>query len=205
MDAATELFAERGFEGTRVEHIAELAGVNKAMISYHFGGKKGLYAVILEAAFAVAKDRFRRIRSSSAPADQRLREFIDTFGDLATLRPGLPAMVIREVLSGGMHMDEALLPHFLEMFGLVHEVIDQGVQEGSFRTVDPFLTHLTLFGSLAFFFATLPLGTKFIERGMLPTRVPLPQEYVEHLKEFMVRAVSVDAGSAATPIRRQAT
>ncbi|MCP4657706.1 MAG: helix-turn-helix transcriptional regulator, partial [bacterium] len=41
LEAATELFAERGFDGAKVEAIARRAGVNKAMISYHFGGKQG--------------------------------------------------------------------------------------------------------------------------------------------------------------------
>ena len=36
--AGTELFAERGYDGVPVWEIADRAGVNKAMISYHFGG-----------------------------------------------------------------------------------------------------------------------------------------------------------------------
>ena len=190
MNAATEIFAERGFDGSRVDLIAERAGVNKAMINYHFGGKKGLYAAILEAALAVAQDRFRRIRGSTEPADIRLREFIDTFGDLSTLRPGLPAMVLREVISGGMHIDEELLPYFLEIFSLVHEIIHQGVRERSFRNVDPFLTHLSLLGSLVFYFATIPLRRKFIDEGKFPALDPTPTEYVEHIQELMIRGLS---------------
>ncbi|MFX0538143.1 TetR family transcriptional regulator [Ornithinimicrobium sp. Y1847] len=42
------LFAERGFEGTTVEEIAATAGVSKPVIYEHFGGKEGLYAVVVD-------------------------------------------------------------------------------------------------------------------------------------------------------------
>ncbi|MFC6421141.1 TetR/AcrR family transcriptional regulator [Ornithinimicrobium tianjinense] len=42
------LFAEKGFEGTSVEEIAATAGVSKPVIYEHFGGKEGLYAVVVD-------------------------------------------------------------------------------------------------------------------------------------------------------------
>ena len=42
------LFAERGFEGTSVEEIAARADVSKPVVYEHFGGKEGLYAVIVD-------------------------------------------------------------------------------------------------------------------------------------------------------------
>jgi AcrR family transcriptional regulator len=42
------LFAQRGFEGTSVEEIAATAGVSKPVVYEHFGGKEGLYAVVVD-------------------------------------------------------------------------------------------------------------------------------------------------------------
>ncbi|NAZ87256.1 TetR family transcriptional regulator [Kineococcus sp. T90] len=42
------LFAERGVEGTTVEEIAARAGVSKPVVYEHFGGKEGLYAVVVD-------------------------------------------------------------------------------------------------------------------------------------------------------------
>jgi AcrR family transcriptional regulator len=52
LDAASELFAERGFHGTKVREIAERAGVNLAAGNYHFGSKSALYLGVLRAQFA---------------------------------------------------------------------------------------------------------------------------------------------------------
>jgi len=45
---ARALFAEKGFEGTSVEEIALRADVSKPVVYEHFGGKEGLYAVIVD-------------------------------------------------------------------------------------------------------------------------------------------------------------
>ncbi|OLT29579.1 translation initiation factor IF-2 [Actinomadura sp. CNU-125] len=43
LEAALDEFAAKGYAGARVQDIADRAGVNKQLISYHFGGKEGLY------------------------------------------------------------------------------------------------------------------------------------------------------------------
>nr|WP_206062881.1 TetR/AcrR family transcriptional regulator [Nocardioides piscis] len=45
---ARTLFAERGFEGTAIEEVAARATVSKPIVYEHFGGKEGLYAVVVD-------------------------------------------------------------------------------------------------------------------------------------------------------------
>ncbi|GAA2111385.1 TetR/AcrR family transcriptional regulator [Microlunatus panaciterrae] len=48
IDVSRALFASRGFEGTSVEEIAARAEVSKPVVYEHFGGKEGLYAVVVD-------------------------------------------------------------------------------------------------------------------------------------------------------------
>ena len=48
LDIGRRLFAERGFDGTSIEEIAAQAGVSKPVVYEHFGGKEGLYAVVVD-------------------------------------------------------------------------------------------------------------------------------------------------------------
>lgn len=48
LDIGRELFAERGFDGASVEEIAARAGVSKPVVYEHFGGKEGVYAVVVD-------------------------------------------------------------------------------------------------------------------------------------------------------------
>jgi AcrR family transcriptional regulator len=48
VEVGRALFAERGVDGTTVEEVAARAGVSKPVIYEHFGGKEGLYAVVVD-------------------------------------------------------------------------------------------------------------------------------------------------------------
>ncbi len=48
IDVGRALFADKGFDGTSVEEIANKAGVSKPVVYEHFGGKEGLYAVVVD-------------------------------------------------------------------------------------------------------------------------------------------------------------
>jgi AcrR family transcriptional regulator len=48
IEIGRSLFAERGFDATSVEELAERAGISKPIVYEHFGGKEGLYAVIVD-------------------------------------------------------------------------------------------------------------------------------------------------------------
>lgn len=48
LQAATELFAEHGFQGTSIQDISQAAGYNKSMIFHYFGDKLGMYSAVVE-------------------------------------------------------------------------------------------------------------------------------------------------------------
>lgn len=191
MAAATELFAERGFSGARTEEIARRAGVNKAMINYHFGGKGALYETILVSSLTRITDRLRGLVSSNLPARDLLRALLDTLADLHRSRPALSAMTLREAMSGGQHLSDEALPHFIKVFGMVREIVDRGIREGAFRPVDPLLTHLTILGSVMFFFATTPMRERLLREGRLgPTEPPTPERFIDHLDDLFSRGLA---------------
>src|SRR5436853_5157342 len=48
LNVARALFAEKGFDGTSIEEIAHRANVSKPVVYEHFGGKEGIYAVVVD-------------------------------------------------------------------------------------------------------------------------------------------------------------
>ncbi len=190
--AATDLFAEHGFDGVSVDQIAAASGVNKALINYHFGGKAGLYSEILHLIFESMSEGLEAIRQSDAPPDVRLRQVIREIGRMVAAHPGLPKMVIREVLSGGEHIDDSTLPHFLGLFGTIRLVVEAGTRTGTFRDVNPLATHIGLIGSIMFFFSTERFRKAKMSRLPAGTEMPLPDEYLSHIEELMVRGLAAE-------------
>ena len=188
--AGTAIFAERGYDGTTVDAIAARARVNKAMISYHFRGKHGLYTAILKRDFEWALAEISALTAETSKADAKLARFVAIFGELHQRRPGLSALMLREAMSGGRGLDPALLPNLGLIFGAVQSIVAQGVAEGAFRPVDPLFTHHTVIGSLAFFFAAKPLRDRMIAGGLVPIVPPDPNAFVAHVQELLARGLA---------------
>jgi AcrR family transcriptional regulator len=63
------LFAEKGFDGTSIEEIAARAHVSKPVVYEHFGGKEGLYAVVVDREMSDLLTRLTRALSSGHPRE----------------------------------------------------------------------------------------------------------------------------------------
>ena len=69
MDAALLVFADKGFDGSSIREIAELAKANSALIQYHFGGKEGLYKESLRYAFQCAPHQVLSLPKPPDPSE----------------------------------------------------------------------------------------------------------------------------------------
>jgi AcrR family transcriptional regulator len=187
LQAGAKLFSERGFDGVPIEEVAARAGVNKALISYHFRGKRGLYAAILESAFAEMAARLEAI-GARAGARETLRGFLDAFLQVARERPGFPTLFLREVLASGI--EPAVLPHLVRILGVSRRLAERGAREGLFRRVDPLLLHFGLVGSLVFFFATEPARQRAAAEGRVPFAMPDSTSFVRYLEELTLRGLA---------------
>ena len=199
LHAGAALFSERGFDGVSIEALADRAGVNKALISYHFRGKRGLYVAILESAFAEMAARLRAVEAEAPSARHALRGFIDAFARLTRERQGFPTLFVREVLATGI--EPAVLPYLREIVGVTRRLAERGAREGVFRRVDPILLHFGLVGSLAFFFATEPARRRAAAQGGVPFAMPDPKAFIRYLEDLTLRGLA--AGSRPSRLRRK--
>jgi TetR/AcrR family transcriptional regulator len=199
MRAGSELFSERGFDGVALEDLAARAGFNKALVSYHFGGKRGLYVAILDSAFAAMAERLTAIEAGAPSARAALHGYVRAFEQMTRERPGFPTLFLREVLCTGI--EPSLVPHLLEIIGVSRRLAERGAREGLFRRVDPLLMHFGLIGSLVFFFATEPARRKAAAAGDVPFAMPSADSFVRYLEELTLRGLAPDAHPS--PSRRK--
>jgi TetR/AcrR family transcriptional regulator len=193
--AGAHVFAERGFDGATAELISRRAGTTKAMINYHFRSKKGLYEEILLANFVEIAGRLDAVRAGEGAAPEQLRAFIEAFAQAAADHPEFPPMMVREALAGGTHLPEGALLRIEGIVRVVKAIVEQGIEEGSFRPVDPLLTHVALIGSLLYFLAIESFRAKAAARIRAPGGPPTTAAFIAHVQEMMVRGLA--AGTAA--------
>ncbi len=70
IEIGRSVFAQRGYEATSVEEIAERAKVSKPIVYEHFGGKEGLYAVVVDREMEYVVARISESISSGSPRER---------------------------------------------------------------------------------------------------------------------------------------
>src|SRR5919106_6700219 len=98
--AAATLFSARGFDGVSVDDIAAGAGVNKAMIYYHFADKLALYRTVVGDMLGAVAQRVNAIADTPLAPAEKLDRFIEMFVRHADERPWFPPMMLREIAEG---------------------------------------------------------------------------------------------------------
>jgi len=155
--AATEIFAEAGFNGARMDEIARRAQVNKAMIYYHIGAKEALYATVLHNAIGHVADAISvRIETEASPED-KLRAYIQGFAGAVEGNPRMGPILLREVASGGQNLPELVVRDFGRIVGIVTAILEEGKARGDFKQVTPFLLHMMVAGALVLYRASGPI------------------------------------------------
>ncbi len=95
LDVGRSAFAEKGFDAMSVEEIASRAGVTKPIVYEHFGGKEGIYAVILD---REVSDLFTRMSRALADggARRRVEAAVDEFLGYIEERPDGFRVLLRD-------------------------------------------------------------------------------------------------------------
>ena len=78
LEAAGEVFAEKGFKAATVREICATAGVNLAGVNYYFGDKQHLYLEVLKLAHPGRPEPLEETLPGEASASERLRMFVKT-------------------------------------------------------------------------------------------------------------------------------
>lgn len=96
LDAATDLFYEKGYTNTTLDDVANQLGVTKPFIYSNFGSKPDLLAEICRIGVKSALDEVERILDQGEPAANTLRRFIPRYVDAVIKRQKNIAVNIRE-------------------------------------------------------------------------------------------------------------
>lgn len=135
LDAATDLFAEMGYEETTFSDLAAEAGVGRTTIYEYFKDKEDLLASLIEEELPVVLDKMVDDLPSGVPTVERLEALIRALVEFVATDPTLGYLLHREVPKlSGESSARAAEAHM----GLVHEYVDllrSGVMEGSIRSL----------------------------------------------------------------------
>jgi AcrR family transcriptional regulator len=176
-EAAAAAFAERGYDGAKVDAIAAAAGVNKAMLYYHFADKQALYRAILTDMFTAVGEATAAVRAEGGAPDRQLREYVAAMVRAAEARPHFPAIWLREVADAGRHLDPAVFTAMRGVLTHLRAILQAGARQQQWRVVDPFLVQAGIAAPIMLVLATRGIRAR---AGIATAGTNKPDVLVEH-------------------------
>jgi TetR/AcrR family transcriptional regulator len=153
--AAERLFAERGFDATRLEDVAAAVGIRRASIVYHFRDKPELYDAVLADVLGALRARLEAALLGEGAFALRIERAVSAWIDAVVARPALARLLLREVADGTPARSTRLAPHLPPFFAMVERAL-AAPDAATPRAVDPVVVASQVAGGTVFFVAAMP-------------------------------------------------
>jgi len=133
--AARELLQEKSYQSITIRELAAAAGINSAMISYHFGNKEGLFLALIEHMGSQHLSQLQQFMTSDNP----LKAFIYHMTEFLAENVGLARFIHDEVINDSSSLRETFINGFpKKMATMLPMLIQQYQITGQFRqTLNP--------------------------------------------------------------------
>ena len=97
LNAAKEIFQQKGMDGARMQEIADKAKINKALLHYYYRSKQLLFEAVFSNAFALLAPQLNKVLNDDSDLFEKIRQFTDSYITFVINHPYLPNFVIQEL------------------------------------------------------------------------------------------------------------
>ena len=161
LQAAKTVFQQKGFDGTRMQDIADEADINKALLHYYFRSKDRLFDAVFRDAFKKFFPKVQEILVSDIPLQKKLEGFIDKYIDMVTENPFLPIFILNEVNRNPDKIDEIINLQVINP-QLLFQSVQKEIESGNIRPIDPRHLIVSTIGMCLFPFLAKPIIKNFL-------------------------------------------
>lgn len=188
--AAAELFAARGYAGTKIKEIASKAGVNSALLYYYFEDKEGLYRGVLAHLVEASSRQIGAALTNAPSPEEGVRRFVTAQADRFFANRTFARLLLRELMDhGAVRLEVPLSAVIANAFRPLAEQIVAGQASGVFRTdLDPRFAVLSTVAQVAYFTLAQPLVSQLMgHEGPAPAETS--RAFGAHAAEWAIRAL----------------
>lgn len=163
MQAAQRVFVRAGFDGARMQDIADEAGINKALLHYYFRSKEKLFALVFDQQMGKFLDMIRTILITDLPIVDKIRQMVDSDINTLSQEPIIPLFIFHEINQNPDLLRQKLSDKNAgEVFTVFARQVEQEATDGRIRTVDPKQLFANLLSLTVFPFIAKPLFQTFM-------------------------------------------
>jgi TetR/AcrR family transcriptional regulator, regulator of cefoperazone and chloramphenicol sensitivity len=200
IDAAGQLFAERGFESTTVRDICQAAGANVAAVNYYFRDKERLYVEAVVQAHRWRLDQAQLPTwDENTPPREKLADFIETFfrrvlgGPDDTWRTKL---VMREIMQPSSACAEVAQSNIRPQFEILHSILRE-ILPADVSDEERHLIGFSIVGQCLFYHVAGPIIRNLIDEREYSTYDVA--KLAQHVTGFTLASLDARFSQSAKP------
>ncbi|RME88249.1 MAG: TetR/AcrR family transcriptional regulator [Anaerolineae bacterium] len=146
LDAAAQIFRQKGYHAASMQDIAEAVNLQKASLYHHVSSKQEILLALLDRALELLTERVSAAAQSGLSPDEKLHRMVRAYLEAMTEHIDLAAVLLLEHRSLDPELHARHIPNRDRFEALWRETIREGVQQGVFARTDPALAARALLG-----------------------------------------------------------
>jgi AcrR family transcriptional regulator len=149
LDVAEVLFAEKGYEGTSIRDIAQMADVNIAMISYYFGSKEKLLGALITDRSEQGTFQLEELsRNNTIDHWTKVDTMVEFYVDRLFAHHHFNNIISRQIIQE-KELQQQINNIKLKNLDIIRKIINGGIEQKVFRQVDVELTVTTVIATIS--------------------------------------------------------
>ncbi|GAB4331670.1 MAG: hypothetical protein Kow00127_23610 [Bacteroidales bacterium] len=188
MEAARKVFHRKGLAGSRMQEIADEAGINKALLHYYFRSKDRLFDAVFIEAFNKLLASVRGVLDADMPLFDKIRDFVRVYQENIDQNSFIPAFVINEVNQN----PEKILVQFVKSVNLPGKFIEQvgeAIRNHQIRPVSPKDLLVNMMSMSLFPYVAAPIIRTILFRNDQTEYQRFLLQRRETVSEFIINAI----------------
>ena len=187
--AAEKVFAEKGLKGARVKEIAELSGVNPALINYYFGSKENLYRTVIENFFTRVERLAVSIMEQKIDAKAKLYGLIEFGIDLLGENPYVSRIFLREFVDCGVYSELIIKRYLRRIFATAQRLVPLEKDKDKVRESEVMHFVFSALGAMSLFYVSGPVIKDIWKRDVFTKKM------IEERKREVIDLISNGIGN----------
>jgi len=189
LEAARLVFIRKGFDGARMQEIADEARINKALLHYYFRSKDKLFmAIFVDIIQAFVSSSVKFIQDPGHSVFDKIRLFVEKYISLIQENPYLPGFILNELNQRPDRLVGIFKSSGLEL-DYFYSQIEKEVKEGKIEPVEPEHLLVNMISMCIFPFVGKPLINTIILSGSEKDFNLFIEERKKTISEFIINSI----------------
>ena len=164
LDEAYALFISKGYLDTKIIDIAEAAGIGKGTVYEYFESKGAIFMELFKTQVEAGYDNLPELLGKEISCEEKLKEYIAIELENTSKYTFNKNFVLDLMLKSDAFRNPELIEGIQKLiskkFTVLFQIIEEGIQKGEFRRMDPLLASVSLMGTINSYisFDLFPIG-----------------------------------------------